>query len=80
MIEIKDRIQKLTPEEIKELNVHAAQRIIAGNSNLLGDIGNELFVVSRELGEAQIKVAQLKHYKDVITEQNRALKSVISGG
>ena len=73
-------IKKLTPEEIQELNVHAAQRILAENSNLLVDIGNALFVASRELGEAQIKMAQLKHYKDVIVEQNRAIKSVIGHG
>jgi hypothetical protein len=80
MENFKDKIKKLTPEEIQELNNHAAQRIIAHNSNLLADIGNALFVASQELGEAQIKVAQLKHYKDVITEQNRALKSVIKDG
>jgi len=73
-------IKKLTVEEIQELNVHAAQRMIAGNTTILADIGNELFTATKELGEAQIKVIQLKHYKDSVTEQNRALKSVISGG
>ncbi|HII95319.1 MAG TPA: hypothetical protein HA367_06265 [Candidatus Methanofastidiosum sp.] len=73
-------IRKLTPEEINELNVRAAQRILAENSNLLADIGDALFTASQELGEARIKVEQLKHYKDVITEQNRALKSVIQNG
>jgi len=76
----KMEINKLTPQEIQELNVHAAQRILAENSNLLADIGNSLFIASRELGEARIKVEQLKNYKEIITEQNRALKSVISGG
>ena len=73
-------IKKLTPEEIQELNVHAAQRLLAENSNILVDIGNALFVATRKLGEARIEVEQLKHYKDVVTEQNRALKSVISHG
>jgi len=73
-------IQKLTSEEIQQLNVHAAQRILAENSNLLADIGNALFEASQQLGEARIKVEQLKHYKDVITEQNRALKSVMQNG
>jgi hypothetical protein len=76
----KIEIKKLTPEEIQQLNVHAAQRILAENSNLLADIGSALFVASQEMGEARIKVEQLKHYKDVITEQNRALKSVIQNG
>jgi len=73
-------IQKLTSEEIQELNVHAAQRLLAGNSNKLADIGSDLFTATQELGEARIKVEQLKHYKDIITEQNRAIKAVISGG
>ncbi len=79
-MEIQDRIQKLTPEEIQELNVHAVQRVLAENSNLLADIGNALFIASRELGEARITVEQLKHYKDVITEQDRALAKVIQHG
>ena len=79
-MKIQDKIQKLTPQEIQELDIHAAQRILANNSNLLIDLGNALFIASQKLGEARIEVEQLKHYKDVITEQNRALKSVISGG
>ncbi len=77
-MKIQDKIQKLTPQEIQELDVSAAQRILASNSNLLIDLGNALFVASQKLGEARIEVEQLKHYKDVITEQNRALKSVIT--
>jgi len=71
---------KLTPEEIAELNVHAAQRILAQNSNLLIDLDNELFIATQKMGEARIKVDQLKHRKNTIIEQNRALKSVISNG
>jgi len=74
------KIQKLTPNEIQELNVHAAQRILAENSNVLIDIDNDLFVALRELGEARIKVDQLKNKKSAVIEQNRALKSVISHG
>ena len=77
-MKIQDKIQKLTPQEIQELDVSAAQRILASNSNLLIDLGNALFVASQKLGEARIEVEQLKHYKDVVTEQNRALKSVIA--
>jgi hypothetical protein len=73
-------IKKLTSQEIEELNIYAAQKILAENTNLLADIGNALFEATRELGEAQIKVAQLKHYKDVVTEQNRALKTVVQSG
>ena len=73
-------IKKLTPEEIQQLNVHAAQRILAENSNILVDIGNALFVASQKLGEARIECEQLKHYKDVVTEQNRALSKIIQYG
>jgi len=50
------------------------------NSNLLIEIDNEMFLALRELGEARIKVEQLKNKKSTIIEQNRALKSVISNG
>ena len=73
-------IKKLSSEEINELNVHAAQKVLANNSNILVDIGNELYDATAELGKARIRVEQLKHYKDIVTEQNRALKSVMQGG
>jgi hypothetical protein len=74
------KYQKLTPEEIQELNVHKCQRIMAENVNVLADIGNELFIWSGKLAEAKIKVDQLKHTKDVIVEINRALAKVIQYG
>jgi len=73
-------IKKLNPQEIQELNVHAAQRVLAENANLLVDIDNELFIATQQLGEARIKVEQLKNKKSTVIEQNRALKSVISNG
>lgn len=74
------KINKLTAGEIKELNVHSAQRLVANNVNLLSDIGNELLEASMELGAARLRYDKAKHYKDIIIEQNRALKSVISNG
>jgi hypothetical protein len=79
-MEIKDKIQKLTPQEIQELDVAAAERVLLNNSNLLIDIGNALFEASQIAGEAKIKEAQLKYYKDVVVEQNRALSKVIQNG
>ena len=73
-------IKKLTADEIQELNVHAAQRILAENSNTLADLGSQLYDASAELGKARVRCEQLKLYKDIITEQNRALKSVMQGG
>lgn len=73
-------IKKLTSQEIQELNVHAAQRLMLENTNLLIDLEKELFDASRNLGEWRIKVEQLKSYKNAIVETSRALKSVISNG
>jgi len=80
IMEIKDRLKKLTAQEIQELNVHAAQRMMLENTNLLIDLEKELFDASRQLGEARIKVEQLKSYKSAIVETNRALKAVIQSG
>jgi len=73
-------IKKLTSEEIQELNVHAAQRLMLENTNMLIDLEGELFNASRQLGEARIKVEQLKSYKSAIIETNRAIKAVIGSG
>jgi len=73
-------IQKLTAQEIQELNVHAAQRMMLENINLLIDLEKELFDATRNLGEGRIKVEQLKNYKNTIVETNRALKAVIQSG
>lgn len=76
----KMEIQKLTIEEIQTLQVDAAMRVIASNSNLLVEINNEMFTALNELGQARIKVEVLKEKKSSIIEQNRALKTVISNG
>jgi len=73
-------IQKLTIEEIQTLQVDAAMRIIAANSNLLVELNSEMFTALNELGTARIKVEVLKEKKSTIIEQNRALKSVIENG
>ena len=73
-------IQKLTIEEIQTLQVDAAMRIIATNSNLLIEVNGEMFTALNELGQARIKVEVLKEKKSTIIEQNRALKTVISNG
>lgn len=78
--ELKNKIQKLTAQEIQELNVHAAQRMMLENTNLLIDLEKELFDATRNLGEWRIKVEQLKSYKSAIVETNRALKAVIQSG
>jgi len=73
-------IKKLTSTEIQELNVHAAQRLMLENTNMLIDLEGELFEATRTLGESRIKVEQLKSYKSAIVETNRALKGVVQSG
>ena len=55
-------------------------RIIEENANTLADLEAELFDCIGELGKARIKVEQLKSFKSMLVEQNRALKSVIENG
>lgn len=74
------QVKKLTAQEIQELNVHAAQKMMLENTNLLIDLEKDLFDATRNLGEWRIKVEQLKSYKSAIVETNRALKSVIQSG
>ena len=79
-MDFKKQIQKLSAQEISELQVEQALRILAKNSNLLVDIEAELFDSIAEYGKWRIKVDQLKSIKSAIVEQDRALKSVVSNG
>ncbi|MBM3283973.1 hypothetical protein FJY90_07085 [Candidatus Gottesmanbacteria bacterium] len=79
-MDFKDKIQKLTSQQIAELQVEQALRILAENSNLLADIEGQLFDAIGEHGKWDIKVNQLKSLKQTITEQNRALKTVCQNG
>jgi hypothetical protein len=80
MKDFKDRIQKLTAEQIRELNVDEAQRIISENVNTLGDVEQVLFDEIGESGKHKIIVEQLKSLKSTLVEQNRALGVVVKNG
>ena len=77
---LKKNIQRLTAEEVQELNVDQAMRIIAININNMADIETALFDVAGELGKYRILSDQLKSLKDTCKEQNRALKVIVSNG
>jgi hypothetical protein len=79
-MDFKSKIQKLTAQEIAELQVEKALRILAENSNLIIEIEAELFDAIGEKGKWTIKVDQLKSLKNAIIEQDRALKSVVQNG
>jgi len=74
------KFQKLTAQEIAELQVEKAERIILKNSNNLADVEKALFDALAELGKYRIKVEQLKSLKSMIIEQNRGLAKVIQNG
>lgn len=80
MKNFKDKIQKLTAQEIRELSFDRALRIIEENTNTLGEIERELFDEIGQLGRHKISVDQLKSLKTTIIEMNRALKSVVENG
>ncbi len=80
MKDFRDRIQKLTAQEIQELQFEQALRIIEENTNTLGDIEQVLFDAIGEFGKWRIKVEQLKSLKAMIIEQNRALGIVVKNG
>lgn len=73
-------LQKLTAQEIQELQTDKAMRVVEENSNTLIDIEKDLYNALMELGKWRIKVEQLKSIKAMVIEQNRALKTVVSNG
>lgn len=72
-------LEELTAEEINQLTAQEAQLRIQKNVNLLSKINNLLLEASNELGKWRIIVEKLKHTKNTVIEQNRALKEVIRG-
>lgn len=74
------KIQKLTSQEIQELNVHAAQQRMLENNNLLIDLEGEIFDWTGKLGEARIELDRRKSMKSTIVEMQRALKVVVNNG
>lgn len=72
-------LKELTAEEINQLTAQEAQLRIQKNVNLLSKINNLLLEASNELGKWRIIVEKLKHTKNTVIEQNRALKEVMKG-
>lgn len=79
-MDFKKQIQSLTAEQIRELNKDDAQRVISKNVNTLGELEKVLFDEIGELGKHRVAVEQLKSYKSMVVEQNRALGVVVKNG
>lgn len=73
------QIDELTAEELSVISTQKAQLRLQENVNLLGQINNLLLEASNELGKWRIIVEKLKHTKNTIIEQNRALKEILKG-
>ena len=78
--EFKNRLHKLTAQEIQELQYDEAMRIMEQNCNLLTDMEKVLFDEIGEYGRHRIIVEQIKSIKSTVIEQNRALKVVVQSG
>ena len=71
------QIDELTAEELQVISVQEAQLRLQKNANLLGQLNNLMLEATNELGKWRIIVEKLKHTKNTIIEQNRALKEIL---
>jgi hypothetical protein len=72
-------LDELSAEELSQISVQEAQMRMQNNINLLAKINNLLLEATSELGKWRIIVEKLKHTKNTIIEQNRALKEILKG-
>ena len=70
-------VEELTPEELQALSAHEAMVLLQRNMNMLARINNYLLVAAQELGRWRTRVELLKHTKNTLIEQNRALKEIL---
>ena len=66
----------LTPEEIQTLQVDAALRLIGENTVHLSRLNIQIGQAISELGNAKVKLDQLKNDKSTLIELQRALKVI----
>lgn len=71
------QIDELTAEELQVISAQEAQLRIQRNANLLAKVNNLLLEATNELGKWRVIVEKLKHTKNTIIEQNRALKEIL---
>ncbi|EKF49520.1 hypothetical protein H17ap60334_04892 [Thermosipho africanus H17ap60334] len=72
-------LDELSAEELAQISIQEAQMRMQNNINLLAKINNLLLEATNELGKWRIIVEKLKHTKNTIIEQNRALKEILKG-
>ena len=72
-------LDELTADELNQISIQEAQLRIQKNINMLANVNNLLLEATNELGKWRIIVEKLKHTKNTIIEQNRALKEIVKG-
>ena len=73
------QLEELTADELNQISIQEAQLRIQKNINMLANVNNLLLEATNELGKWRIIVEKLKHTKNTIIEQNRALKEIVKG-
>lgn len=73
------RLDELTAEELQVITAQEAMIRMQKNADLLARVNNLLLEATNELGKWRIIVEKLKHTKNTIIEQNRALKEILKG-
>ncbi len=74
------KIPKLTNKQIETLQVDAAIRMMGKLANTTVDINRELGLAISDLGQARVKVEQLKADKQTAIELMRAIKVMVQSG
>ena len=69
--------EPLTSEELQMLTAQEAMFRMQANADMLAKVNNLLLEATNELGKWRIIVEKLKHTKNTIIEQNRALKEIV---
>ena len=67
-------LEELTAEELQVLTAQEAMIRLQRNANMLAQVNNLLLVATTELNKWRTIVDKLKHTKNTLIEQNRALK------
>jgi hypothetical protein len=70
------QIKTLTPEEIQTLQVDSALRLIGEYTVILSNLNQEIGQAIIDVGQAQIKLQQLKNDKQTLIEMLRSLKVI----
>lgn len=70
-------LEPLTAEELQMITAQEAMLRLQANTDMLAKVNNLLLEATNNLGKWRIRVDKLKHTKNTLIEQNRALKEIL---